>query len=225
MSPPASTTSGRKASVDSGKTRGKKRAHEETAETVTGTQAAQNGASSAGPTDHEGVTAIKPAGPGTESSSSRETNEKESKAPEVEDARKNNGENGGTVVISETATGTTTTAKSSKEASPPPPPPPFDPRQGIETFNWPDLEARYKAAMTEQDEIQSGLQEEFRKRINFFNIWAQSAVVHENERTQKRLRTRMHYVQRAERNLVEKREHYLKVVKAFETALALLSGL
>lgn len=57
-----------------------------------------------------------------------------------------------------------------------------------------------------------------------------------------RLKTRMHYVQRAERNLVDKRDHCklmqkqvklvlmvdvpvdLKVVKAFETALALLGG-
>lgn len=51
-----------------------------------------------------------------------------------------------------------------------------------------------------------------------------AGAVGEEERAGKRLRTRMAFVQQKEESLEEKRLHYVKVVKAFESALALLSA-
>jgi hypothetical protein len=47
--------------------------------------------------------------------------------------------------------------------------------------------------------------------------------VHDNERGIKRLQTRERYVKIAEQSLVQKKKHLTEVVRAFQSALALLS--
>ncbi|KAI9828905.1 MAG: hypothetical protein M1826_005828 [Phylliscum demangeonii] len=64
----------------------------------------------------------------------------------------------------------------------------FDPRLDVPGFDWSDFEARFTKAMAEQDELQAAIHEEFKRKMNFFGVWAQSAVQHENERANKRHR-------------------------------------
>ncbi|KAI9680091.1 MAG: hypothetical protein M1817_005107 [Caeruleum heppii] len=94
--------------------------------------------------------------------------------------------------------------------------------QELEDFDWEDFETRYHEAIKKQDEAQKKLYEDFRNLLRFFSNWVNCAVEHENRRSLKRLKTRMAYVQNAEDGLKERREHYTKVVQAFESALALL---
>lgn len=140
MSPPPSS-SGRKESINA-KTPGKKRTNEEMSEPLAGSQASKTSAPPAG----KAVNGLPKAAESGQETSAGDA--KGSKNPDTEGA-KNRNENG-VIVASETKT----------------PEQPFDPRQEIDNFNWQEFESRYLAAMAEQDEIQSALQEEFRKRIN-----------------------------------------------------------
>lgn len=126
-----------------GKTPGKKRPQEEMAET----SMTKNDASSAGKTANDPPNAAEP----ERESSHSET--KEPKDPDTETTQKDESGASATVAVSE--------SQPSEEQLQP-----FDPRQAIDSFDWQDLDSRYLAAMAEQDEIQSGLQEEFRKRMN-----------------------------------------------------------
>lgn len=99
-----------------------------------------------------------------------------------------------------------------------------NPQEPIEEFDWDGLEERFWAKMEECKKVEEGLMEEFGELIEVFNAWTTAGAVGEEERAGKRLRTRMAFVQQKEESLEEKRIHYTKVVKAFESALALLSG-
>ncbi|KAL3958747.1 hypothetical protein ACCO45_006909 [Purpureocillium lilacinum] len=58
----------------------------------------------------------------------------------------------------------------------------------------------------------------------YFRAWAAAASVHDDERAIKRLRTRQRFVNLSEEKAAQKQQHYEEVVKAFESALALLQG-
>ena len=60
--------------------------------------------------------------------------------------------------------------------------------------------------------------------MQFFGVWMSTMARHEVERARKRLHTRMYHVQRSERQLEERRLHYVDVRRAFEHALKLLTG-
>lgn len=100
-----------------------------------------------------------------------------------------------------------------------------DSKDVLEEFGWDDLEDRFCAAMDKFKKIEEDIGEEFREWLEVFAAWASVTSLHEPDRAHKRLRTRMAWVQRAETDLEEKRVHYVKVVKAFESALVLLGGL
>ncbi|MCJ1295231.1 hypothetical protein MMC34_006793 [Xylographa carneopallida] len=92
----------------------------------------------------------------------------------------------------------------------------------IEAFDWAGLEARYHADMQACADTDTGLFEEFNQAIRIFEAWASVTTTHESERSSKRLKTRMCYVQGDEQHLEKKRQHHMKVVAAFQDALALL---
>ncbi|KAA6415890.1 MAG: hypothetical protein FRX48_00609 [Lasallia pustulata] len=101
---------------------------------------------------------------------------------------------------------------------------PIDLKDRIDDFDWDELEMRFQGKMAECKHVEEEIYKEFNNLLEVFNAWASAVSIHENDRASKRLKTRMSYVQGAESGLEDKRQHYVKVVKAFESALALLSG-
>ncbi|KAL2021445.1 hypothetical protein VTK56DRAFT_7198 [Thermocarpiscus australiensis] len=90
-------------------------------------------------------------------------------------------------------------------------------------FDWDEFEARYEAALAEANLHEQELLKEFENLVRFFNVWASAASVHDTERGVKRLQTRERYVKIAEQSLAQKKKHLTEVVRAFQSALALLS--
>ncbi|KZF26114.1 hypothetical protein L228DRAFT_242522 [Xylona heveae TC161] len=99
------------------------------------------------------------------------------------------------------------------------------PSDPIGSHDWEELEKRYHEEIKKWEGKEHEIHIQFNQLMTVFAEWAQTVSVHDNDRSYKRLKTRVGYVQRAERSLEEKRQHYIKVVKAFENALALLSGI
>ncbi|AEO54095.1 hypothetical protein MYCTH_2296236 [Thermothelomyces thermophilus ATCC 42464] len=90
-------------------------------------------------------------------------------------------------------------------------------------FDWEEFEARYEEALADADRQERELLQEFEDLVKFFNVWASAASVHDTERGVKRLQTRERYVKIAEQSLSQKKKHLSEVVRAFQSALALLS--
>ncbi|KAL2127213.1 hypothetical protein VTI74DRAFT_11083 [Chaetomium olivicolor] len=90
-------------------------------------------------------------------------------------------------------------------------------------FDWDEFEARYEEALADADRQEQELLKEFEDLVKFFNVWASAASVHDTERGVKRLQTRERYVKIAEQSLLQKKKHLTEVVRAFQSALALLS--
>ncbi|GAP84396.1 putative DNA double-strand break repair Rad50 ATPase [Rosellinia necatrix] len=91
-------------------------------------------------------------------------------------------------------------------------------------FDWEDFEDRYEKALQEAGEKERQMLEEFAQLVKYFNVWASASSSHDNERAVKRLRTRERYVRLSEQSLAQKKQHLTEVVKAFQSALALLSA-
>lgn len=89
-------------------------------------------------------------------------------------------------------------------------------------FDWEDFEDRYEKALQEADEKEKQMLEEFAQLVKYFNVWASASSTHDNERATKRLQTRERYVSLSEQSLSQKKQHLAEVVKAFQSALALL---
>lgn len=90
-------------------------------------------------------------------------------------------------------------------------------------FDWDDFEARFEEALAKANDDEQELLDEFENLIKYFNVWASAASVHDTERGVKRLQTRERYVRIAEQSLSQKKKHLTEVVRAFQSALALLS--
>lgn len=101
---------------------------------------------------------------------------------------------------------------------------PIDPKEILEPFLWDDLEDRFLRKMEECQHREEEIEKEFAEWCLVFKAWASTTREYEEERAHKRLRTRMAWVNNSEHSLEEKRQHYIKVVQAFESALALLAG-
>lgn len=99
-----------------------------------------------------------------------------------------------------------------------------DPAEQIDDFDWDFLHERYHDAMSSASAQELALMQEFAQLMDYFKIWADAGANQESDRTFHRLRTRMTYVQNSEHKLERTREHYIQVVGAFESALALLRG-
>lgn len=90
-------------------------------------------------------------------------------------------------------------------------------------FDWDEFEARFEEALKKAEEDEKDLIKEFEDLIRYFNVWAAAASAHDTERGVKRLQTRERYVRLEEQNLSQKKKHLTEVVRAFQSALALLS--
>ncbi|KAK5992846.1 hypothetical protein PT974_06268 [Cladobotryum mycophilum] len=89
-------------------------------------------------------------------------------------------------------------------------------------FDWDDFESRYERALQEADEHEREILKEAEGLSKYFQAWASSASAHDDERAVKRLQTRQRYVNISEEKMAQKQQHYEEVVRAFESALALL---
>ncbi|RMZ90652.1 hypothetical protein DV736_g2100, partial [Chaetothyriales sp. CBS 134916] len=78
-----------------------------------------------------------------------------------------------------------------------------DRTEPLDDMDWDDLEMQYR-------------QEQFL-------LWMQVSREKETERAIKRLKTRVAFVQNSERQLVQKQDHFKKVLEAFQTAMSLLA--
>ncbi|OJJ88909.1 uncharacterized protein ASPGLDRAFT_116755 [Aspergillus glaucus CBS 516.65] len=97
--------------------------------------------------------------------------------------------------------------------------------------DWEQLEEKYAKAMEEHGKSEEELQAQVAKLLEVFVAWSQTTVLRDEDRALKRListrclfKTQMQHVQNSEERLENKRKHYTDVVKAFESALALLNG-
>ncbi|KAK2594796.1 hypothetical protein QQS21_007483 [Conoideocrella luteorostrata] len=99
-------------------------------------------------------------------------------------------------------------------------PPPAD----IAPFDWEDFEARYGKALRDADEEEREILKEAESLSKYFQAWASAASAHDDERAVKRLRTRQRFVNLSEEKMAQKQKHYEEVVRAFESALALLKS-
>ncbi|KAL4996509.1 hypothetical protein BDV10DRAFT_109678 [Aspergillus recurvatus] len=93
----------------------------------------------------------------------------------------------------------------------------------IQDFDWSQLESSYIHMMEQHEKSEEELRDHITKMLQVFTAWSQTTVVHDESRALKRFRTQMHHVQNSEESLEKKRRHYMDVVKAFESALALLN--
>lgn len=93
----------------------------------------------------------------------------------------------------------------------------------IPDFDWEEFRVQYEQALAQADEKEQALLRQFDGLVKYFNVWASAATAHDNERAVKRLQTRQRYVKIGEDNLVQRKQHLAEVVRAFQSALALLS--
>ncbi|KAG6004731.1 hypothetical protein E4U21_000823 [Claviceps maximensis] len=99
-------------------------------------------------------------------------------------------------------------------------PPPAD----VPPFDWEQFEARYESALKEADGVERDILQEAQSLSKYFKTWASAASAHDDERAVKRLRTRQRFVNLSEEKMTQKQKHYEEVVRAFESALALLKS-
>ncbi|EME38383.1 hypothetical protein DOTSEDRAFT_39401 [Dothistroma septosporum NZE10] len=109
-----------------------------------------------------------------------------------------------------------------------------EPQDPIQDFDWNSLHGRYQYKMTECRHNERVILQEFGHLVDartlrldasvhadssqYFHIWAQSGNAKESERSLKRLKTQEFYVHHEEDDLERKREHYTRVVAAFQIA-------
>ncbi|EGD85595.1 hypothetical protein H112_06504 [Trichophyton rubrum D6] len=92
----------------------------------------------------------------------------------------------------------------------------------LEGCTWEQLQQRFAEEMDERSRAENILQKETADLLEVFMAWSQTTTFRDEDRAYKRFKTRMDHVQKSETNLEEKKVHYANVVKAFESALALL---
>ncbi|KAI7211147.1 hypothetical protein KC333_g7825 [Hortaea werneckii] len=97
-----------------------------------------------------------------------------------------------------------------------------EPHDRIDDFDWDDLRRRYHSKMNGITAKEHSILDEFSSLCEYFGVWAQASETHEVGRSFKRLKTQVAYVENRESELENKRQHYIKVVDAFKSALELL---
>ncbi|KAJ5180389.1 hypothetical protein N7492_003599 [Penicillium capsulatum] len=95
--------------------------------------------------------------------------------------------------------------------------------QGLEQYDWDQLQEKYADAMDEHSRVEEDLRAETTKLLEAFSAWSQTTVLQDEQRALKRFKTQMQHVQNSEVSAENKKKHYMEVVKAFEGALALLN--
>ncbi|KAJ4165024.1 hypothetical protein LMH87_006673 [Akanthomyces muscarius] len=105
-----------------------------------------------------------------------------------------------------------------------PDPPSPEALEELQAFDWEDFEARYEAALLRASEEEKAILKEAESLSKYFQAWAAAASSHDDARAVKRLQTRQRFVNLSEEKLSQKQQHYVEVVRAFESALALLKS-
>ncbi|KAK1141929.1 hypothetical protein N8T08_008342 [Aspergillus melleus] len=93
----------------------------------------------------------------------------------------------------------------------------------LESLDWEQLHQNFAHAMEEHGQTEDELRARISKLLEIFMAWSQITVVRDEARALKRFKTQMQHVQNSEESLEKRRQHYVDVVKAFESALALLN--
>ncbi|OAA81112.1 hypothetical protein LEL_00657 [Akanthomyces lecanii RCEF 1005] len=102
-----------------------------------------------------------------------------------------------------------------------PDPPSPEALEELQAFDWEDFEARYEAALLRASEEEKAI---LKEAESLSKAWAAAASSHDDARAVKRLQTRQRFVNLSEEKLSQKQQHYVEVVRAFESALALLKS-
>ncbi|KAJ5985166.1 hypothetical protein N7499_008556 [Penicillium canescens] len=95
--------------------------------------------------------------------------------------------------------------------------------QDLEDCDWEQLQNKYSDSMEEHSRVEENLRIETAKLLEVFMAWSQTTVLQDENRALKRFKTQMQHVQHSEVSMENKRKHYTEVVKAFQSALALLN--
>jgi hypothetical protein len=74
-------------------------------------------------------------------------------------------------------------------------------------FDWEDFEARYEKALRDADDEEKAILQDVERLSKYFQSWASSASVHDDERAVKRLQTRQRHVNLSEEKLSQKQQH------------------
>ncbi|KAH1487693.1 hypothetical protein KXV92_003416 [Aspergillus fumigatus] len=90
--------------------------------------------------------------------------------------------------------------------------------------HWTKLQQLYSDIMKQHGNAEEELRARSLRLIEIFTAWSQSAVLRDESRALKRFKTQSQHVQTSEEDLESRRKHYADVVKAFESALALLNN-
>ncbi|KAJ6109747.1 hypothetical protein N7486_001982 [Penicillium sp. IBT 16267x] len=95
--------------------------------------------------------------------------------------------------------------------------------QGLDHCDWDQLQEKYIDAMGEHSRVEEDLRAQTTKLLDVFTAWSQTAMLQDEQRALKRFKTQMQHVQYSEVSVENKKKHYTEVVKAFQSALALLN--
>ncbi|KAJ5242362.1 uncharacterized protein N7469_000689 [Penicillium citrinum] len=95
--------------------------------------------------------------------------------------------------------------------------------QGLTECDWDQLQEKYTDAMDEHSRVEEELRVETARLLEIFTAWSQTTVQQDEKRALKRFKTQVQHVQNSEVSVENKKKHYNDVVKAFQSALALLN--
>ncbi|RDH28116.1 hypothetical protein BDQ94DRAFT_152576 [Aspergillus welwitschiae] len=90
-------------------------------------------------------------------------------------------------------------------------------------YDWDQLQEEYIASMEKHENAEKELRNRVTKLLEIFMAWSETTIMRDEIRALKRFKTQMKHVQTSEDDLELKRKHYVDVVKAFQSALALLN--
>ncbi|RAL01507.1 uncharacterized protein BO80DRAFT_424707 [Aspergillus ibericus CBS 121593] len=93
----------------------------------------------------------------------------------------------------------------------------------LRDYDWDRLQEEYIGSMEKHEQDEQELRSHVSKLLKIFMAWSETTIARDEIRALKRFKTQMQHVQTSEESLELKRKHYVDVVKAFESALALLN--
>ncbi|PYH72417.1 uncharacterized protein BO88DRAFT_423229 [Aspergillus vadensis CBS 113365] len=99
----------------------------------------------------------------------------------------------------------------------------MSPPGNLMDYDWDQLQEEYIASMEKHENAERELRNRVSKLLEIFMAWSETTIMRDEIRALKRFKTQMKHVQTSEEDLELKRKHYVDVVKAFESALALLN--
>ncbi|XWW95485.1 hypothetical protein V2A60_003444 [Cordyceps javanica] len=151
-----------------------------------------------------------------------EPNGIEDHVSDKDDPPRINGHTNGHIDMNHAMVSESQSSETSRHQLPDPPSP--EALEELHAFDWEDFESRYEAALQKASEEEAEILKEAESLSKYFRAWATAASSHDDVRAVKRLQTRQRFVNLSEEKLSQKQKHYVEVVRAFESALALLKS-